>query len=108
VPLQDAASFVGGLLGNRTARDSFWQALRERWDVVHARIGGAPMLLRRVVEAVAQLPERRHLEEAEAFFAAHPLPAAKQAIAQTLERMRQEVALWERAERAVGAWLAAR
>jgi puromycin-sensitive aminopeptidase len=105
VPLQDASSFMGGLLGNRVARDPFWQDLRQRWDVVHARVGGAPMLLRRVVEAVGQLPERRHLEEAEAFFTAHPLPAARQAIAQTLERMRQDVALWERAEPAVSRWL---
>ncbi len=66
------------------------------------------MLLRRVVEAVGQLPERRHLEEAREFFAAHPLPAARQAIAQTLERMRQDVALWERALPSVAAWLARR
>ncbi len=105
VPLQDSASFLGALLANRTARDPFWRTLRDRWDAVQNRIGGAPMLLRRVVEAVGQLPERRHLDEASAFFAAHPVPAAKQAIAQTLERMRQDVALWERAERAVAKWL---
>jgi puromycin-sensitive aminopeptidase len=108
VPLQDASSFIGGLLANRTGRDAFWRTLRERWDVIQGRIGGAPMLLRRVVEAVGQLPERRHLDEAGAFFAAHPLAPAKQAIAQTLERMRQDVALWERAERAVGNWLEAK
>jgi puromycin-sensitive aminopeptidase len=108
VPLQDAASFIGGLLANRVARDDFWRLLRERWDALHGRIGGAPMLVRRVVEAVGQLPERRHLDEAEAFFAAHPLAPAKQAIAQTLERMRLDVALWERAERAIGAWLESR
>ena len=66
------------------------------------------MLLRRVVEAVGQLPTRRHLEEATAFFAEHQVAAARQAIAQTLERMRQDVALWERAEPAVARWLAAR
>jgi puromycin-sensitive aminopeptidase len=105
VPLQDSASFVAALLGNRAARDAAWGAVRQRWDALVARLGGAPMLLRRVVEAVAQLPERRHLDEASAFFAAHPVPSARQAIAQTLERMRQEVALWERAEGSVGAWL---
>ena len=108
VPLQDSASFIGALLANRTARDAFWRVLRDRWEAVQKRIGGAPMLLRRVVEAVGQLPERRHLDEANAFFAAHPIPAAKQATAQTLERMRQEVALWERAQDAVGKWLDAR
>ncbi len=99
---------MGALLANRTAREGFWGALRQRWDAVQQRVGGAPMLLRRVVEAVGQLPERRHLEEATAFFAAHPVPAARQAIAQTLERMRQDVALWERLGPAVARWLAAR
>src|SRR6266568_6338025 len=108
IPLQDAASYLGALLGNRTGRDAFWQELRARWDEVEKRIGGAPMLLRRVVEAVGQLPARRHLEEATAFFAGHPVASARQAIAQTVERMRQEVALWERAEPAVARWLAAR
>ncbi|GEJ57029.1 M1 family metallopeptidase [Anaeromyxobacter diazotrophicus] len=108
IPLQDAASYMGALLANRTAREGFWGALRQRWDAVQQRVGGAPMLLRRVVEAVGQLPERRHLEEATAFFAAHPVPAARQAIAQTLERMRQDVALWERLGPAVARWLAAR
>jgi puromycin-sensitive aminopeptidase len=105
IPLQDAAFFMSALLANRTGRDAFWRTLRDRWDAVLQRVGGAPMLLRRVVEAVGHLPERRHLDEAAAFFAAHPVASARQAIAQTLERMRQEVALWERAERAVGEWL---
>jgi puromycin-sensitive aminopeptidase len=105
IPLQDSASFMGALLANRTARDAFWRMLRDRWDTVQKRVGGAPMLLRRVVEAVGLLPERRHLDEASAFFAEHPIPAARQAVAQTLERMRQDVALWERAEGAVGRWL---
>jgi puromycin-sensitive aminopeptidase len=108
VPLQDTSSFIAGLLGNRTARDAFWRTLRDRWDAVQKRVGGAPMLLRRVVEAVGQLPERRHLNEASAFFKERDIPAAKQATAQTLERMRQDVALWERSEAAVGAWLRAR
>jgi len=105
VPLQDTSSFMAALLANRVARDSFWCALRDRWGVVQERIGGAPMLLRRVVEAVGQLPERRHLDEATSFFAANPVPAAKQAIAQTLERMRLEVTLWEQAEGLLGQWL---
>jgi puromycin-sensitive aminopeptidase len=108
VPLQDAASFIGGLLANREAREGAWAMLRESWPAVLARLGGAPMLLRRVVEAVGQLPARRQLEEAEAFFQAHPVPAARQAIAQTLERMRQDVLLWERCGPEVAAWLARR
>jgi puromycin-sensitive aminopeptidase len=108
VPLQDAASFVAGLLANRIARDDAWAMLRERWPAALARLGGAPMLLRRVVEAVGLLPQRRHLDEAEAFFQVHPVAPARQAIAQTLERMRQDVALWERCGPEVARWLAGR
>jgi puromycin-sensitive aminopeptidase len=54
------------------------------------------------------LVERRHLEEAEAFLAAHPIESARQAAAQTLERLRQDVALRERCLPEVSRWLAAR
>jgi puromycin-sensitive aminopeptidase len=106
VPLQDTASFAAALLGNRTAREPFWARLRGDWARFHARLQAAPMLLRRVVEAIGALVERRHLEEAEAFLAAHPVEEARQAIAQTLERLRQDVELRERTGRPIGEWLA--
>ncbi len=108
VPLQDTAAFAAALLANRSARDAFWARLRAEWDAIAARVRGAPMLLRRTVEALGALVERRHLDEAEAFLAAHPVEEARQAIAQTLERLRQDVALRERAAPAVRAWLAGR
>jgi puromycin-sensitive aminopeptidase len=108
VPLQDVASYAAALLANRTAREPFWARLRRDWDRLHARVKGAPMLLRRVVESFGALVERRQLEEAEAFLAAHPLEEAAQAIAQTLERLRQDVALRERTREAIGRWLEAR
>jgi puromycin-sensitive aminopeptidase len=108
VPLQDTSSFAAALLGNRAAREPYWGRLRADWERVHGRLRAAPMLLRRVVEAIGALVERRHLEEAQAFLAAHPLEEARQATAQTLERMRQDVELRERTQRAIGAWLSAR
>jgi puromycin-sensitive aminopeptidase len=82
--------------------------MRASWDTLHGRLRAAPMLLRRVVESVGALVERRHLEEAEAFLAAHPLEEARQAMAQTLERLRQDVELRERTQDAIGTWLAHR
>jgi puromycin-sensitive aminopeptidase len=105
VPLQDLAAFLGALLGNRAARDAFWERLRREWDAIHGRLQNAPMLLRRVVEAMAQLVERRHLDEAAAFLAARPMPEAQQAVAQTLEKLRQDVALRERTQAAIARWL---
>jgi len=54
------------------------------------------MLLRRLIEALGNLPERRHLDEVERFLGAQELSPAKQAVAQTLERLRADVALRER------------
>jgi len=106
VPLQDWASFAAGLLSNRTARQPFWDRLRAGWPAVTARLANAPMLLRRVVEAVGALPLPAQLEEARAFFAAHPVEAARQAVDQTLERLGEEVALRRRCGPAIGRWLA--
>ena len=108
VPLQDLAGFAGVLLGNRAAAAPFWERLRERWGGFQARLGDAPLMLRRVVEGVGAFTTRKELEEARAFFAANEVPSARQAISQTLERLSQEVELWERVGPSVGAWLAAR
>jgi puromycin-sensitive aminopeptidase len=105
VPLQDTAFYVGGLLGNRVGREPAWARVRSAWDALYGRVHGAPMLARRMVEAMGALTERRHLEEARAFLAAHPLEEARQAIAQTLERLGQEVALRERTQPAISRWL---
>src|SRR5699024_6155253 len=34
VPMQDVASFVAGLMGNRVGQAAFWAQLRERWDAL--------------------------------------------------------------------------
>ena len=105
VPLQDTAFYLGALLGNRVARQPAWARLRAEWEPVYGRIKGAPMLTQRVVEAMGALVDRRHLAEAEAFLAEHPLEEARRAIAQTLERLRQEVALRERSQEVLSRWL---
>jgi puromycin-sensitive aminopeptidase len=106
LPLQEAAGFAGALLANPVAREPFWARLRAGWGPFHARLAHAPMLVRRTVEGLGALVTRRELEEAEAFLAAHPLEEARQAVAQTLERLRQDVALRERVLPAVSRWAA--
>jgi puromycin-sensitive aminopeptidase len=108
VPLQELPFFLSGLLANPVARDGAWELVRERWDALLEKSSGAPALLRRIVEGIGALPERRHLDEARRFLEAHPIESARQAIAQTLERMTQDVALRERLRPALGSWLGAR
>ncbi len=105
VPAQEFSAYVGGLLGNRVARAGAWELLKTRWSEVEKKTGGAPMILRRVIEGLGMLPERPQFEQVRAFLAAHPIEAVKAAIAQTLERMEQDVALRERTQPELSAWL---
>jgi puromycin-sensitive aminopeptidase len=107
VPMQDFTSYLGVLLGNRAAREAAWTLIRTRWEAVRAK-ADSPMLIRRLIEALSVLPERRHFEDVEAFLNAHPIEGAKQATAQTLERLRMDIALRERLLPQVGRWLSAR
>jgi puromycin-sensitive aminopeptidase len=107
VPMQDFTSYLSVLLSNRATREEAWTLVKTRFPEVRAK-ADSPMLLRRLVEALAALPERRHLEEITAFLAAHPIDGAKQATAQTLERLHMDVALRERLLPQVAAWLRGR
>ena len=104
VQMQDFASYLGTLLGNRATRDAGWRLMRERWSEVRKK-GDSPMILRRLVEALGSLPERKQLEEVEKFLADQELSPARQAVAQTLERLRADVALRERLLPEVSAFL---
>jgi puromycin-sensitive aminopeptidase len=107
VAMQDFSSYLGVLLGNRAAREAAFRLIRDRWTETRAK-ADSPMILRRLVEALATLPERRHFEEVRAFLDAHPIDGAKQATAQTLERMQMDADLRERIIGPVGAWLRGR
>jgi puromycin-sensitive aminopeptidase len=105
VKMQDVTIYLGALLGNRTGRDAWWKVVQERWKDVLGRTGGAPMLLRRVVEAMGSLRTRQQLEQVKALLQAHPVNEAQQAMAQTLERLSQDVALREKSGADVVTWL---
>ena len=105
VKMQDVASFLTGLINNRTGRDAWWAEKQKRWKDVLARTGAAPMLLRRVVESLGALRERKQLDEVRKLLTAHPVEEAKQAMGQTLERLEQDVVLRERALPEVRTWL---
>jgi len=107
VPMQDFSSFVSVLLGNRATREATFAMIRDRWTETRAK-ADSPMILRRLVEALAGLPERRHYDAVRTFLDAHPIDGAKQAIAQTLERMQMDAALRDRVLPRIGAWLRAR
>jgi puromycin-sensitive aminopeptidase len=106
VPLQDWSSFLAALLTNPAARGPAWARLRAEWPAVAARLANAPMLWRRVVEAAGLLTTRAELTEARALFTGHAVEPVKAAVAQTLERLAEDVELAEREGPGVGKWLA--
>ena len=107
VPMQDFSSFMSVLLSNRATREEAFAMIRDRWTETRAK-ADSPMIVRRLVEAMAALPERRHYEAVRAFLEAHPIDGAKQAIAQTLERMKMDATLRDRILPRISAWLRAR
>ena len=107
VPMQDFSSYVSVLLSNRTTREAAFAMIRDRWTETRAK-ADSPMILRRLVEALAGLPERRHYDAVRAFLDAHPIDGARQAIAQTLERMQMDATLRDRILPRIGAWLRSR
>jgi puromycin-sensitive aminopeptidase len=107
VPMQDFSSYMATLLGNRATREATFALIRDRWSETRAK-ADSPMILRRLVEAMGALPERRHYDDVRVFLETHPIEGARQAIAQTLERMRMDATLRERILPRVGAWLRAR
>jgi puromycin-sensitive aminopeptidase len=104
VPMQDFSSYLGVLLGNRATREAAFRLIRDRWAETRAK-ADSPMILRRLVEGLAALPERRHLDEVRTFLQTHPIDGAKQATAQTLERMQMDAALRDRIIGPIGVWL---
>ncbi len=102
--MQDFSSYVGTLLANRATREAAWNLVQTRWEAVRKK-GDSPMILRRLIEALGALPERSHLAAVEKFLAEHELTPARQAVAQTLERLRMDVALRERLVPQIADWL---
>jgi hypothetical protein len=84
VPTQDVVFVLIRLLNNRAARERTWAFIKKRWTSLRRRM--PPMLVTRLVEATPALQTPKRRQEVVSFFRAHPLPTAKRALQQALER----------------------
>jgi puromycin-sensitive aminopeptidase len=103
VPTQDVVPLLGRLLENPAAREATWRFVRERWDALQPRVPSG--LASRLVAALPLLQTREHRAEVVAFFKAHPLPTAKRALRQALERFDLNAEFARRAAPALAQWL---
>jgi puromycin-sensitive aminopeptidase len=92
---QDAPFVFAYSLINRDLGDRAWAMVRERWSEAEERFPS--QLTIRMVEGVRYLTLPEQVNEAQAFFAAHPIPQSAKMLEQMLERQRVAAALRERA-----------
>jgi puromycin-sensitive aminopeptidase len=104
VRTQDVVTLTARLLMNPAARASTWDWVRERWDALSERI--PPASAGGFVSALPVLGVDRRSEVA-AFLREHPMPAAKRAMKQALERFALDAELLRRTRTELRAWLAA-
>jgi puromycin-sensitive aminopeptidase len=99
---QDATWMIGSTFRVESGPVA-WAETRRRWDEVAAL---PATTLRRMVEGLTELSQPEVAADVTAFFAETPVPAATKAIAQSLERLRANVALREREGEPLGEYLA--
>ncbi len=88
VRIQDTVIMVVGVGANRYGRDLAWDFLRANWEEFDRRYSKGGFALGRLVSLTDAFTTPERAEEVEAFFRAHPAPAAKRRIRQSLERIR--------------------
>ncbi|MGZ8614606.1 MAG: ERAP1-like C-terminal domain-containing protein, partial [Actinomycetota bacterium] len=92
---QDAPFVFAYSLINRDLGDRAWALLRERWNEAEEKFPA--QLTIRMAEGVRYLTLPEQVDEAQAFFAEHPIPQSAKMLEQMLERQRVAAALRQRA-----------
>jgi puromycin-sensitive aminopeptidase len=89
VRVQDAVSVIGFLAKNPAGRTRTFDFVAGHWEEFYRRYEGGGFALNRLVRNISdefkQEEEERRVAD---FFAAHPVPAARRAVAQALETIR--------------------
>ena len=96
VRLQDTIFVVAAVAANNRGRNLAWEFLKEQWDEFDRRYGGGGFGLMRLVAITNAFTTNEQRKNVEAFFEAHPTPAAERTIRQALERISLNVAWLDR------------
>jgi aminopeptidase N len=107
VRTQDTALYLSRFLGNPAARPRAWAFIKEHWTALEPKVTifGSDTNLTHALGAFCDAGSR---DDVQAFFAAHPLPAAARTLAQTIEQINNCIELKEKQTPAVTSWLATR
>lgn len=94
VRTQDAPFVVGRALANRRQGRRVWEFITADWDELNERFPSNTIV--RMLAPVASFTRPELAGEVEAFFTDHAVPQGAKTLAQTLEKLRVNVALAER------------
>ena len=84
------------MAANNKGRSLAWDFLKDQWDEFDRRYGGGGFGLMRLVAITNAFTTNEQRNDVEAFFEAHPTPAAERTIRQALERIALNVAWLDR------------
>ncbi|MEK9182709.1 MAG: ERAP1-like C-terminal domain-containing protein, partial [Patescibacteria group bacterium] len=77
-------------------RDIWWNFVKKNWKMLMSRYGGGGFTLARLVKAISDSAEDRHLKSFKKFFKTHDAPGAKRAVEQVIERLESNIAWLKR------------
>ncbi|XP_041473760.1 puromycin-sensitive aminopeptidase-like [Lytechinus variegatus] len=102
---QDTVFVISGVTGTKTGRELAWQFLQDRWSELHERFSGGFLLARLVQSCTEGFTTEERAVEVQAFFEAHPAPAAERTVQQSLENIRLKAKWLARDGDSIGQWL---
>jgi puromycin-sensitive aminopeptidase len=93
---QDTTSIISSVAINPLGRDIWLCFIAKNWSTLVSRYGDGGHTLGRLLKAISNTPEKKHLEFLRTFFKTHPAPGAKRSVEQVLERIENNVAWLDR------------
>jgi hypothetical protein len=104
VRTQDTGGLIAGLMGGSTSRPAAWAFVKQEWPTLTRKLGtfqGLPG----IVGSLGSFCTAADAADIRSFFGKNPVPAARRALQQSLERIDNCVALAARQSPALAAWL---
>ncbi len=84
---QDTIRFIGSVCANPYGRELAWEFIKNNWNILLERYGGAKQLTS-LVSSLGVFTQTQHANAIEKFFKNNPAPGANRAVQQALEMIR--------------------
>lgn len=108
VRTQDAPSIFISIARNSTNTEKVWEFFKENWEIIFKKYNAGGHLLEWFVRPFAKFKTKQKAVEVQTFFKKHPVKSLSRTLAQIVERIESNAALYEREKKAVGDWLISR